>query len=87
MRKWIGHRTGVATLYPDARPMFATTPVFAAPSSDARDAARYRWIATLQDWSDIKRMCWSSTANDAAQFKADLDKYIDAAIAAQEKAK
>lgn len=52
-------------------------------SDDAHslDAARYRWIATLQDWSDVERMCWSSTAKSATQFKADLDAYIDAAIA------
>lgn len=52
-------------------------------SDDAHslDAARYRWIATLQDWGDVERMCWSSTAKSATQFKADLDAYIDAAIA------
>lgn len=52
-----------------------------ASSDDAQDAERYQWIATQQDWSDIERMCWSSTAKSAAQFKTDLDNYIDAAIA------
>lgn len=43
-----------------------------------RDAARYRYIATLQDWSEIERLCRNSTASSAAQFKRDLDKLIDA---------
>lgn len=54
---------------------------------EAEDAARYRYIATLQDWSDIERMCWSSPADSAEQFKRDLDRYIDRALAAKQAGK
>lgn len=50
------------------------------PTADEQDAKRYRYIATLRDWSDIEQMCWSSTARSASQFKRDLDKYIDAKL-------
>lgn len=66
----------------------ATTPLYlAAPATagmvgqDAKDAARYRYIATLQDWGDIERMCWSTSADGAEEFKRGLDTYIDAKLA------
>lgn len=46
-----------------------------------RDAARYRYLATLMDWSDIERACWSTPAKSAAEFKRGLDKYIDSKLA------
>lgn len=50
--------------------------------AQGRDAARYRYIATLQDWSEIEHLCRSSTASSAVQFKRDLDKLIDARLPA-----
>jgi hypothetical protein len=51
----------------------------AQPEGEApqADAERYRYLATLQDWSEIERLCRSSTASSAAQYKRDLDKLID----------
>lgn len=48
-----------------------------AQRDEAEDAARYRYIATLMDWSDIERMCWSTSAGTAEEFKHGLDEYID----------
>jgi len=51
-----------------------------AQRDGAEDAARYRYIATLMDWSDIERMCWSTPAESAEEFKRGLDKYIDSKL-------